>query len=59
MWSAIIGAIMSLLEIFIIAGIDKANEPTTATDAPKPPRRVRDAWADRVRRFKSRIRTPK
>ena len=36
--------------------MEKINEPTIAKDAKKVPKRIRNAWADRVRRFKGRIR---
>jgi hypothetical protein len=59
MWTAIISAIAALFKILIPVALEKANEPTKAIDAPTVPKRYRDAWADRVRRFTSRIRPPK
>lgn len=59
MWAAIISAIAALFKILIPVALEKANESTKATDAPTVPKRYRDAWSDRVRRFKSRIRPSK
>ena len=59
MFTAILSAFTALFKILIPVALEKANESTKATDAPKVPKRYRDAWTDRVRRFKSRIRPPK
>lgn len=57
MWAAICSALASLFKIFIDKAMDKANEPTIAMDAPDVPKSVRSSWVDRVRKFKSRIRS--
>lgn len=59
MWTAIISAIAALFKILIPVALEKVNEPTQATDAPGVPKRYRNAWADRVRKFTSRIHPPK
>jgi len=56
MWAAIMAAFSSIFKVFLELIMEKANEPTLASDAPKVPRRYRDAWAERVRKFTSRIR---
>jgi hypothetical protein len=56
MWAAIMAAFSSIFKVFLELIMEKANEPTLANDAPEVPKRYRDAWAERVRKFKSRIR---
>ena len=59
MWAAVVAAFTPLFKIFLELIMEKANEPTLASDAPKVPKRFRTAWADRVRKFKSRLRPRK
>ena len=59
MFAAIAAALTPLFKIFLELIMEKVNEPTLASDAPKVTKRFRDAWADRVRKFKSRIRSSK
>ena len=59
MFAAIAAALTPLFKIFLELIMEKVNEPTLASAAPKVPKRFRDAWADRVRKFKSRIRSSK
>jgi hypothetical protein len=59
MWAAVAAAFTSLFKIFLDIIMEKVNEPTLASDAPEVPKRYRDAWADCVRKFKSRIRPGK
>ena len=59
MFAAIAAALTPIFKIFLDLIMEKVNEPTLASDAPNVPKRYRDAWTDRVRRFKSRIRPPK
>ena len=59
MWAMILSAIMALFKILIPVALEKMDEPTQATDAPSIPKRFRNAWADRVRKFKSRVHPPK
>lgn len=59
MWAAIAACLTSLFKVFIDIIMEKGSEPTLAADAPEVPKRYRDAWADRVRKLKSRIRPRK
>ena len=59
MFAAIAAALTPIFKIFLDLIMEKVNEPTLASDAPKVPKRYRDAWADRVRKFKSRLRPGK
>ena len=59
MWAAIAACVTSLFKALIDIIMEKGSEPTLAADAPKVPKRYRDAWADRVRKLKSRIRPRK
>ena len=57
MWAAIAACLSSLFKSLIEIIMEKGSEPTLAADAPEVPKRFRDAWADRVRKLKSRIRS--
>lgn len=59
MWATILSAVLALFKIFIPIALEKMDEPTQATDAPSIPKRFRNAWAARVRKFKSRVHPPK
>lgn len=59
MFAAIAAALTPLFKIFLELIMEKVNEPTLASDAPKVPKRFRDAWASRVRQLKGRIRSSK
>lgn len=56
MFTILIQAILEIFRMLIPIAVEKANEATVATDAPDVPARYTDAWAERVRRFKGRIR---
>ena len=49
----------SIFKALIPTILEKTNEPTIGKDAPPPPKRIRNAWSNRVRKFKSSIRPRK
>ncbi len=59
MFAILIQALVEIFRVLIPIAVEKANEATVATDAPDVPAGYTNAWADRVRRFKSRIRGDK
>ena len=46
----------SIFKALLPTILEKTNEPTIGKDAPPPPKRIRNAWSNRVRKFKSSIR---
>ena len=57
--SFILSLLSSILKLILPTLMDKANEETTAKDAPSVPKRIRTAFANKLRRQQGRIRSRK
>ncbi len=57
--SFLISLISSIVQKILPTLLDKANEETTAKDAPSVPKRIRNAFSRKLRRQQDRIRSRK
>ena len=57
--SFLISLISSIVQKILPTLLDKANEETTAKDAPSVPKRIRNAFGRKLRRQQGRIRSRK
>lgn len=57
--SFLLSLLGSIFKTILPTLLDKANEDIKAKDAPKVPKRIRDAFARKLRRQQGRIRSRK